>query len=98
MARYAVEIDGDERESAQAVATDGLAVAKAIARKKSLKSTHSVLVRDTQTGKVVARFEPPLAPEAPPPTLASSVKRMRAANDRLREALVPAVSGRKRRA
>jgi anti-sigma factor RsiW len=97
MARYVVEVEG-EGESAVAAASDGLTVAKALARKRSLKSTHAVVVRDSQTGKVVARFEPQGVAEPPQPTLASSVKRMRAANDRLKQALVPSTSGRKKRA
>jgi hypothetical protein len=96
MARYLVEVEG-ERESAQAAANDGLAVAKALARKRSLKSTHAVVVRDSETGKVVARFDQGIA-DTPQPTLVSSVKRMRAANDRLKEGLVPSTSRRKKRA
>src|SRR5688572_14102476 len=96
MARYVVEVEGDAGESAEAAASDGLAVAKALARKKSLRSTHAVVVRDSQTGKVLARFEPQGMVEVPQPPLASSVKRMRAANDRLKEALVASTSGRKR--
>ena len=94
MARYVVEVEGDDSESRQVQTIDGLAVAKALARKKSQKAARAVVVRDGETGKVIARFEPPRQPEAPAPTLAGSVKRMRAANDRLKEALAPPTSGR----
>src|SRR5688500_3123906 len=98
MARYVVEVEGDQRESTQTETTDGLTVAKALARKKSRQSIHAVLVRDTETGKVMARYEAPPEAEGERPTLANSVKRMRAANDRLKEGLVPPAAGRKKRA
>jgi hypothetical protein len=98
MARYVVEVEGDQPESTQTEMTDGLTVAKALARKKSRQSIHAVVVRDNQTGKVMARYEPPQETEGEKPTLANSVKRMRAANDRLKEALVPPAPGRKKRA
>jgi len=47
-----------------------------------------VIVRDAETGEVLARYQPP-EPEGEGPSLANSVRRMRAANDRLKEALVP---------
>jgi hypothetical protein len=96
MARYVVEVEGNQRGPAAPETVDGLAVAKARAQKISLSSAHAVIVRDNETGKVVARFEPQRNAEESP-TLASSVKRMRAANDRLKEALVPARSARKKR-
>ena len=43
---------------------------------------------DVETGQVLARYQPP-EPEGDGPSLANSVRRMRAANDRLKEALVP---------
>jgi hypothetical protein len=97
MARYVVEVEGNQRGPAAPETVDGLAVAKARAQKISLSSAHAVIVRDSETGKVVARFEPQRKAEESSPTLASSVKRMRAANDRLKEALVPARSARKKR-
>jgi hypothetical protein len=100
MARYLVEEDGGRGDSGQRETTDGLAVAKALARKKSRQSSLSVVVRDSETGKVVARYEPQAEKEKEKdaPTLANSVQRMRAANDRLKEALVPPSPGSKKRA
>ena len=89
MARYVVEEDTRGTSgAAPAVALEGLAVAKALARKKVRQGTVAVIVRDTETGEVLARYEPP-ATAGDGPSLANSVRRMRAANDRLKEALVP---------
>jgi hypothetical protein len=101
MARYLVEEEGANRgESGERESADGLAVAKALARKKSQKSSSPVVVRDSTSGKVVARYVPPAANTKDAPTLANSVERMKAANDRLKEALVPPATapGRKKRA
>lgn len=102
MARFLVEIEGDGGESEKRE-IDGLAVARALARNMSRQGSHAVVVRDGASGKVVARYEPPgqKGKEAPTvdkeaPTLANSVQRMRAANDRLKEALVPSSPGRKK--
>jgi hypothetical protein len=88
MARYVVEEETRDRSGAAPVGLEGLAVAKALARKKARQSSVPVIVRDTETGKVLARYEPP-PPDEDGPSLANSVRRMRAANDRLKEALVP---------
>jgi hypothetical protein len=95
MARYLVEEESQGRSGAASVGLEGLAVAKALARKKVRQGSASVIVRDAKTGEILARYEPSL-PEGEGPSLANSVQRMRAANDRLKEALVP--PGSKRRA
>ncbi len=90
MARYVVEEDTRGRSgAAPAVALEGLAVAKALARKKVRQGSVAVIVRDAETGQVLARFEPPPPADGEGASLANSVRRMRAANDRLKEALVP---------
>ena len=98
MARYLVEEEGNRGKSAERETAEGLAVAKALARKKSQRSSSAVVVKDSVSGKVVARYEPATPKDKDAPTLASSVQRMRAANDRLKEALVPPTAGRKKRA
>ena len=98
MGRYLVEEEGSGGQSGERETADGLAVAKALARKKSLLSTSAVVVKDSVSGKVVARYEPPTQKDKDAPTLANSVQRMRAANDRLKEVLVPPSTGRKKRA
>ena len=88
MARYVVEEETRGHSSAVPVGLEGLAVAKALARKKIRQGSAAVIVRNAETGEVLARYEP-TAPEGEGPSLANSVRRMRAANDRLKEALVP---------
>jgi len=89
MARYVVEEESLRgRSGAVPVGLEGLAVAKALARKKARQCSGAVVVRDAETGEVLARYEPTLS-DAEAPSLANSVRRMRAANDRLKEALVP---------
>jgi hypothetical protein len=88
MARYLVEEETRGKPGSAPVGIEGLTVAKALARKKVRQGTVAVVVRDSETGQVLARYEPPeTAGEGP--SLANSVRRMRAANDRLKEALVP---------
>jgi hypothetical protein len=100
MARYVVEeenrADGPAAPHASTgeqpsppVGLEGLAVAKALARKRVRQASVAVIVRDTETGEVLARYEPVAPGDADGPSLANSVRRMRAANDRLKEALVP---------
>jgi hypothetical protein len=88
MARYVVEEETQGRSGAPPVGLEGLAVAKALARKKVRQGNVPVIVRDAETGEVLARYEP-VPEEGDSPSLANSVRRMRAANDRLKEALVP---------
>jgi len=88
MARYVVEEETRGRSGAAPVGLEGLAVAKALARKKVRQGTVPVIVRDAETGEVLARYEPPET-DGDGASLANSVRRMRAANDRLKEALVP---------
>ena len=98
MARYVVEEETQGQSGAAVgrpnpaatgtVGLEGLAVAKALARKKVRQGNVAVIVRDTETGEVLARYEP-VSEGGDNPSLANSVRRMRAANDRLKEALVP---------
>jgi len=88
MARYVVEEETRGQSGPAPVGLEGLAVAKALARKKVRQSSNAVIVRDAQTCKVLARYEPEL-PNGDGQSLANSVRRMRAANDRLKDALVP---------
>jgi hypothetical protein len=88
MARYVVEEETRGRSGTAPVGVEGLTVAKELARKKARQASCPVIVRDAESGKVLARFEPE-RPEGEPPSLANSVRRMRAANDRLKDALVP---------
>jgi len=88
MARYVVEEETRGRSGTAPVGVEGLTVAKELARKKARQASCSVIVRDAESGKVLARFEPE-RPDGDTPSLANSVRRMRAANDRLKDALVP---------
>ena len=58
MARYLVVEEGKQEESSPSEAIDGLTVAKALARKRSRQSARTVVVRDAETSKVVARYAP----------------------------------------
>jgi hypothetical protein len=94
MARYVVEEETTRgRSGAAPVGVEGLTVAKELARKRARQASCSVVVRDVESGRVLARFEPD-RPEGEAPSLANSVRRMRAANDRLKDALVPPKSKR----
>lgn len=88
MARYVVEEETRGGSGSPPVGLEGLAVAKALARKKIRQGSAAVIIRDAETGEILARYEPVL-PEGEGPSLANSVRRMRAANDRLKEGLVP---------
>jgi len=88
MARYLVEEETRGRSGAAPVGLEGLAVAKALARKRARQASVPVIVRDSETSQVLARYEPS-QPDVEKPSLANSVQRMRAANDRLKNALVP---------
>ena len=93
MARYVVEEETTRgRSGAAPVGVEGLTVAKELARKRARQASCSVVVRDAESGRVLARFEPDHPEETP--SLANSVRRMRAANDRLKDALVPPKSKR----
>lgn len=95
MARYMVMEEAAKGEPTGArETTEGLAVAKALAKKRSQSSSRAVIVRNLDTDEVVARYEP----DEKAPALANSVQRMKAANDRLKEALGPAGKARKKRA
>lgn len=87
MARYVVEEETGGRAGGSRVGVGGLAVAKALARKKAQKESVAVVVRDAETGEVLARYESSTPAESP--SLANSVRRMRAANDRLKQRLMP---------
>ncbi|HKQ71769.1 MAG TPA: hypothetical protein VJT73_20640 [Polyangiaceae bacterium] len=96
MPRYLVEWDAareDEREPQGPL--DGLAVAKALAATRSNQGRRNTVVLNADTRKELARFEPS-GGKTQPPSLVRSVQRMRAANDRLKEALVPNTSARKK--
>ena len=87
MSRYLIQEEGPDGE---AVSThgplEGLAVARAMAQKWAQQHDRAYLVRDAESGETIARCEPGRkgGEEAP---LARSVRRMRAANDRLKQAL-----------
>ncbi|HEX9294376.1 MAG TPA: hypothetical protein VF881_01030 [Polyangiaceae bacterium] len=88
MARYVVEEEKLHGEPSSPIATiEGLAVAKALALKKIRQGSPTIVVRDAETGETMVRYEPEV--DSLGPALANSVRRMRAANDRLKEALVP---------
>ncbi len=88
MARYLIEEEGPDGEAiSHAGPFDGLAVARAMAHKRAQQNDRVYLVRDAETGETVARCEPPRKPGEEPTPLARSVRRMRAANDRLKQAL-----------
>ena len=92
MPRYVVnEETPDGKSSASQGPFDGLAVAKAVARKTADQRRRSTVVRDAESGQQLARFEPTTKadPAEGPPSLAHSVKRLRAANDELKKALIP---------
>ena len=86
MARYLIEEESEEGDAAASNVIDGLAVAKAFAQKRMQKSERTIVVRDAETRKVLARYEPAAKAEDAP-SLAKSVRRMRAANDKLKRAL-----------
>jgi hypothetical protein len=95
MPKYAVEQEAtDSRPVESHGPFDGLAVAKAVARKTADESQRSTVVRDVDTGAELARFEPSVKIDAsdesePASSLAHSVRRMKAANDALKKALLP---------
>jgi hypothetical protein len=87
MSRYLIQEEGPEGETAPHDGPfDGLAVARALAQKRAQQTDRTFLVRDASTGETVARCEPTRKAGDEPP-LARSVRRMRAANDRLKQAL-----------
>jgi hypothetical protein len=91
MARYLVEEEGAAGEPNESRGPfEGLAVAKALAQKRVRQGGGTIIVKNSETGEEVARFES-TSPDRP--SLANSVKRMRAANDRLKEALLPLAQG-----
>jgi hypothetical protein len=71
---------------------DGLAVARAVAQKKAQEGERALVVRNAETGESLSRFEPPVPSSGEAP-LARSVRRMRAANDRLEQALSTPAGG-----
>jgi hypothetical protein len=95
MPRYVVEQEsGDSRPAERQGPFEGLAVARAVARKTADENRRPTVVRDADSGAQVARFEPsikidPPEEQEPASSLAHSVKRMRAANDELKKALIP---------
>ena len=92
MPRYVVEEeDGEGRPGTSYGPFDGLAVAKAVAKKTADQTRRPTVVRDSGSGQSLARFEPAVKVEIAeePPSLAHSVKRLRAANDELKKALIP---------
>jgi hypothetical protein len=95
MPRYVVEQEsGDAGPAERQGPFEGLAVAKAVARKTADESQRPTIVRDADSGAQLARFEPSIKPDPaedhePASSLAYSVKRMRAANDELKKALIP---------
>jgi len=92
MPKYVVEEeDGDGKAGASYGPFDGLAVAKAVARKTADQSRRPTVVRDASSRQSLARFEPTIKLETAeePPSLAHSVRRLRAANDELKKALIP---------
>jgi hypothetical protein len=101
MARYLVQAEGPVGQpGAKDEPFEGLAVARAFAQKKAERGEHAFVVRHAATGEVVARFGPP--PGASTSTgigtteargLARSVRRMRAANDRLKQVLTDPPTG-----
>jgi len=92
MPKYVVEQETrDGRSSISHGPFEGLAVAKAVARKTADESRRPTIVRDSDSGQPLSRFEPSAKVEVSddPPSLAHSVRRMRAANDELQKALIP---------
>src|SRR5262245_8097891 len=102
MARYLVEEEAGQGNPPRSYGRfDGLAVAKAMAQKKAHQAARPVIVRNAETGQSMAGYEPAAEPKEKEegPSLANSVRRMRAANDRLKDALFSpgsAPRGRKR--
>jgi hypothetical protein len=89
MARYWVRDEEGSGEAGENRAPlEGLAVAKAMAQQRSRDLRRTFLVVDADTSEELARYAPP--PEDSTGELANSVKRMRAANDRLKQGLTPA--------
>jgi hypothetical protein len=88
MARFVVEEESEGPANESRIEVHGLAVAKALARKKARQGSVAILVREVESGRVLARYEP-TPPKAESPSLAESVQRMRSANDRLSQALRP---------
>jgi hypothetical protein len=85
MARYLIREETPEGEPLDEYGPfEGLAVARALGQKKANANGTPVAVCNADTGEVVARFDPPPSNE---PALARSVRRMRAANDRLKHVL-----------
>jgi hypothetical protein len=92
MSKYVVEQEaGDGRPSVSHGSFEGLAVAKAVARKIAEETRKPAIVRDVASGEALSRSEPPVKVEEADqtPSLAHSVRRLRAANDELKKALVP---------
>lgn len=92
MPKYVVEQETrDGRSSISQGPFEGLAVAKAVARKTADESRRPTVVRDSESRQALSRFEPSAKVEPPDdaPSLAHSVRRMRAANDELKKALIP---------
>jgi len=92
MPRYVVEEEAvDGKPGATHGPFEGLAVAKAVARKTAEETRRSAVVRDLDSRESLGRFEAAVKVESPdePPSLAHSVRRMRAANDELKKALIP---------
>jgi hypothetical protein len=87
MARYLIEEEGPDGQAISRHGPfDGLAVARAMAQKWAQQNDRVYVVRDAESGETVARCEPARKGGQEPP-LARSVRRMRAANDRLKQAL-----------
>src|ERR1043165_6530281 len=90
MPKYVVEEEGTNGKNTTLHGPfEGLAVAKAVARKSADATRHPTIVRDAESGQTLARIEPSLKSEPPEetPSLAHSVRRLRAANDELKKAL-----------
>jgi hypothetical protein len=91
MPKYVVEEEtGEGKAGATHGPFEGLAVAKAVARKTAEELRRPTTVRDAETGKQLARCEPTSkADNDERHSLAHSVRRLRAANDELKKALLP---------
>jgi hypothetical protein len=80
MATYLVAelgTDGPEREST----VEGLAVAKLVAQKRARRSDHPVVIRDSQTGQELARYEPRRPSD--PAELDDVIVKLRGATERM---------------
>lgn len=87
MARYLIQEEGPDGEAVSSHGPfEGLAVARAMAQKRAQQNDRPYVVRNAESGETVVRCEPPRKAGDEPP-LARSVRRMRAANDRLKQAL-----------